>query len=403
MTHDLILQHLKGATRHQPVTLEELASKTGLLPDTISMLLDQMQNTVPATINKVKIIKNGKAQIIVWPTGAVQPFSYRNDIRANGKRRPDLPAHAETKDPATNTREKVSNADVVKYVITHPGSTTIQVTDHFAGGDKAARNRMAVMLHTAIKRGYLNKIGNTLSVGANEIWLAQHGLLQVTNQPAKTSADVDFRNDYEDAHQELNATQTDIRDINAAHPEIHPAWVEINGQPSTPEVKLTEDDKQILCEMAGIPAGARKGGCKAVNAAGDALKKIARVMAGVEDQNTHEQPKETNMESIKMEDIPKLSQASTPTATNTPATIWPNNGRNENKLHEAVKTLTQELPEFSAIAIHRGAAGKFRIAIELGVDNGGSGSHFYLGSDIESIEKIIEAHQTLQQFARAEA
>lgn len=144
MTHDLILQHMQGATQHQPVTLDELASKTGLLPDTISMILDQMQNTLPAVINKVKVIKNGQTEIIVWPTGAIQPTFWR-DFKLAGSKTPP-PKRVETnpnhqpKEPAMDDTMKATPAraragdepqprslQILRYIEQHPGCSTYEV------------------------------------------------------------------------------------------------------------------------------------------------------------------------------------------------------------------------------------------------------------------------------------
>lgn len=144
MSHDLILQHLKGATSQDPVTLEQLVEKTGLLPDNINMILDQMNNVVPAVIGKVKVIKNGQTKIVVWPTGAIQPAVWR-DFRVAASKTPP-PKRVETnpqhqpKEPAMDDTIKAAPArtsadnektprslQILRYIEQHPGCSTYEV------------------------------------------------------------------------------------------------------------------------------------------------------------------------------------------------------------------------------------------------------------------------------------
>ncbi len=144
MSHALILQHLKGATSQDPVTLEQLVEKTGLLPDTINMILDQMSNVVPAVINKVKVIKNGQTKIVVWPTGAIQPPVWR-DFRVAASKTPppkrvETNPHHQPKEPAMDDTMKAAPArasagdakpprslQILRYIEHHPGCSTYEV------------------------------------------------------------------------------------------------------------------------------------------------------------------------------------------------------------------------------------------------------------------------------------
>lgn len=142
MTHDLILQHLKGATSQNPVTLEQLVEKTGLLPDTISMILDQMHNVVPAVINKVKVIKNGQTQILVWPTGVILSTGWRNfnPGKTPPPKRVETNSHHQPKEPAMDDTMKATPArasaddektprslQILRYIEQHPGCSTYEV------------------------------------------------------------------------------------------------------------------------------------------------------------------------------------------------------------------------------------------------------------------------------------
>lgn len=70
LTHQKILAMLKGCTSTAPMEFDTLLRKTGLLPDTLAMVLAQMQHSLPATINSCIITKAGKSRTVYWPTGA---------------------------------------------------------------------------------------------------------------------------------------------------------------------------------------------------------------------------------------------------------------------------------------------------------------------------------------------
>jgi len=144
MTHDLILQHLKGATAQSPTTLEQLASATGLLPDAINQLLDQMVHCVPAAVNKIKSTKDGKTQVLVWPTGAIQPPVWR-DFKVAGSKTPppkrvETNPHHQPNEPAMDDTMKATPArasaddektprslQILRYIEQHPGCSTYEV------------------------------------------------------------------------------------------------------------------------------------------------------------------------------------------------------------------------------------------------------------------------------------
>lgn len=132
MSHDLILQHLKGATAQAPITLIELAQRTKLLPDRINELLDEMHQCIPAMINKVKITRAGQSTIVAWPTGVIQPFSYHAKQYATPARPPRNPEPAKE---TTVQTENVANVEVprtlqiLRFIENHPGCSVHQITD----------------------------------------------------------------------------------------------------------------------------------------------------------------------------------------------------------------------------------------------------------------------------------
>ncbi len=71
MTHQKILTLLEGSSSSNPMPFGELCMKSGLFPDNLKTVLEQMFNTVPAPINRATLTRGGKTQEVYWPTGMV--------------------------------------------------------------------------------------------------------------------------------------------------------------------------------------------------------------------------------------------------------------------------------------------------------------------------------------------
>lgn len=93
MSQQKILALMKECSSAKPMPFDELVEKSGLLPDTLRMVLDQMQQSRPATVNSCLISKDGKTRTVYWPTGAVAAAPSFHEINArNWQREIDLKA-----------------------------------------------------------------------------------------------------------------------------------------------------------------------------------------------------------------------------------------------------------------------------------------------------------------------
>jgi hypothetical protein len=103
MTHEKILALLAGCSSANPMPFDALAKKSGLLPDTLRMVLEQLQHSLPAPINTAMHTKGGKTQTLIWPTGVVGPFLNPSQLSSQAFRRDQeqrAPADVAHKTPA---------------------------------------------------------------------------------------------------------------------------------------------------------------------------------------------------------------------------------------------------------------------------------------------------------------
>ncbi|HAF44694.1 MAG TPA: hypothetical protein DCK83_07080 [Gallionellaceae bacterium] len=109
LTHQKILAMLAGCDSQKPMPFDTLVEKTGLLPETLSLVLDQMQHSLPATINSCAITKGGSKQTVYWPTGAVgNPLSFHQINNRNWQRALDEKASVRREEvrPAASTEQE---------------------------------------------------------------------------------------------------------------------------------------------------------------------------------------------------------------------------------------------------------------------------------------------------------
>lgn len=88
MTHQKILALMDGYSSANPMPFATLAMKSGLLPDTLRTVLDQMIGTIPSPINRATLTKGDKTQEVYWPTGVVAHGSGPQGIVINQAKRP---------------------------------------------------------------------------------------------------------------------------------------------------------------------------------------------------------------------------------------------------------------------------------------------------------------------------
>lgn len=133
MTHQKILALLAGSSSANPVPFATLAMKSGLLPDTLRMVLDQMIGNVPSPINRATLTRGDKTQEVYWPTGMVAQRSGPQGITVNPLNRPayigrDEPAPAAKVQPKTSIPEKETPMNpselrktIHDKIVQHPG------------------------------------------------------------------------------------------------------------------------------------------------------------------------------------------------------------------------------------------------------------------------------------------
>lgn len=152
MTHQKILSMLNGYSSQKPMPFDVLVQKSGLLPDTLRMVLDQMQHTVPATINSAIITKGGVAKTVCWPTGVVTHsiskefvinanksaeagFRLRQSSTPKQKMNPIAPTtqepimNQETK-PRGGSKPSELNQCIYDKIVEHPGIAHADLVKH---------------------------------------------------------------------------------------------------------------------------------------------------------------------------------------------------------------------------------------------------------------------------------
>jgi hypothetical protein len=118
LTHQKILAMLKGCTSTAPMEFDTLVRKTGLLPDTLAMVLAQMQHSLPATINSCIITKAGKSRTVYWPTCAsmVPRLAYG---RTTYPAQPAAPAAPQASSP--DVPRTISGKKALELITAQPG------------------------------------------------------------------------------------------------------------------------------------------------------------------------------------------------------------------------------------------------------------------------------------------
>lgn len=222
ITHQQLLELMRGSDSKSPMTLEVLGKKSGLTLGTLTKVIDQMHSQVPALVGKCDITKAGIKQVVVWPTGVVT--SFKGDIAGareharnwsiSGQRsiprNPIQKPQEATQPPAEKTHKEntMANAkykaiDIVKKV--HDKSS-IHIDDLIASFAPSAedKQRLIDMIKYCIKCDYLEKkAGNILVLGINEVWLARHNLL-----PANKSTEVGVATNQSESAAKPAAQQT---------------------------------------------------------------------------------------------------------------------------------------------------------------------------------------------------
>lgn len=71
MTHQKLLTMLAGCNSQKPMAFDALVKASGLLPSTLEILMEQMAHSTPMAINRATVTKDGRTQMMIWPTGVI--------------------------------------------------------------------------------------------------------------------------------------------------------------------------------------------------------------------------------------------------------------------------------------------------------------------------------------------
>lgn len=172
------------ATAQAPLSVSQLVKVSRMDKFDLQNLLDNMYHTIPSSVNRAYCFKKGEWAWFYWPTGIIQSSALL--VAKYGRTLPDRlppPRRVENKPqakPALTEKEtemsekKITHVDIVKVVIANPGIDSLVLRD------KGKYMAISVMLSHCFKQEFLKKNNARppiISVGDNELWLAQHGLM----------------------------------------------------------------------------------------------------------------------------------------------------------------------------------------------------------------------------------
>ena len=131
--HEQILTMLAGSHAQQPMRFNALLDISGLYPDTLNMVLDQMY--AAHSINQATVTRSGIMQREVWPTGmasqlnayadpskrvAPTPLSRRNEAQAIKSKEVTMNINHDEKTPKALT--------ILKYIEANPNCNSAQIS-----------------------------------------------------------------------------------------------------------------------------------------------------------------------------------------------------------------------------------------------------------------------------------
>lgn len=151
MTHQKILALMDGCSSASPMPFATLAMKSGLLPDTLRTVLDQMIGASPSPINRATLTKGDKTQELYWPTGVVPHRSGPQGIVINPAKRP----------PYIGRQEQAPAAKVQPNTSIPQKETSMNTNTGTSGHKQPSELRQAlynkIVAHPGIKRDALIK------------------------------------------------------------------------------------------------------------------------------------------------------------------------------------------------------------------------------------------------------
>jgi hypothetical protein len=128
---ELLLKSMAGRTAQEPITCSYLAILSGLPEDEVQQLLDVMYETIPATVNRVKITRLGVEQTFYWPTGVVNRFMDGPSGAQRFNEKHAAYRRTEANKPPVPVEQKTDQAEPIKE------KTIMKPRDKIAIGPKA--------------------------------------------------------------------------------------------------------------------------------------------------------------------------------------------------------------------------------------------------------------------------
>ena len=132
--HEQILTMIAGSHAQQPMRFNALLDISGLYPDTLNMVLDQMY--AAHSINQATVTRSGIMQREVWPTGMAKQV---NAYKVPSKRvAPVIPPPRRNEAPAIQPKEVTMNINhdektpkaltILKYIEANPNCNSAQIS-----------------------------------------------------------------------------------------------------------------------------------------------------------------------------------------------------------------------------------------------------------------------------------
>lgn len=131
--HEQILTMLAGSHSQQPMQFNALLDISGLQPDTLDMVLDQMY--AAHSINQATVTRSGIMQREVWPTGMAKQV---NAYKVPSKRVAPTPPPRRNETPAIQPKEITMNINhdektpkaltILKYIEANPVCNSAQIS-----------------------------------------------------------------------------------------------------------------------------------------------------------------------------------------------------------------------------------------------------------------------------------
>ncbi|HSH71571.1 MAG TPA: hypothetical protein VK974_00815 [Methylophilaceae bacterium] len=218
-TEEHILQLLNGATSQQPMALNEVVLKSGLVEVTVKGILQNMYHSLPSIVNRAEITRAGIKDFYYWPTGIVAK-AVRQGIVINPEKRQNFDSasigrttasnvrRSETNQQSANERsqittendmglhgknkdqgfKKVSGKTICQYVYENPGTHFDKLYTTLADREGGNPENVRDMVYYLLRLKALEKSsGKFITLGTNDEWLT---INQIGLQGAETKAAV---------------------------------------------------------------------------------------------------------------------------------------------------------------------------------------------------------------------